>query len=206
MLLRSPCACCGATTAAPVCPACASGLGPAPALAPPLHVDACVAALEYDGARRILTSLKNGQRRDLTGWLADRMVERVDVPRGAVVTWAPTTPARRRARGFDQAELLARAAARRWEVPCRPLLVRAHGAPQAGRGAGERRANPSFSARRPVPPSVVLVDDVTTTGATLTAAARALRPAGAVTILGVVAARAAGARAAGARAAGGHHG
>lgn len=199
MLLRSSCAGCAgrdpgpAPRSAPVCLACFEVLEPARSLAPPLHLDACVAGLDYDSARSLITSLKNGQRRDLTGWLADRMVENLRPFPGAVVTWPPTAPARRRARGFDQAELLARAASRRWGLPCRPLLQRVGGAPQAGRSADERRGNPWFSANRASPSAVVLVDDVATTGATLTAAARALRSAGSVSVIAVVAARSAGA-------------
>lgn len=192
MLLRSSCAGCGEPGSPAICGACLGALRPAPALAPPLHLDSCTAALDYDSARSLVTSLKNGQRRDLTGWLADRMVERLQPPPDAVVTWAPTAPARRRARGFDQAEVLARAAARRWGLPCRALLRRSGGTPQAGRSAGERRGNPSFAVSGAAPVTVVLVDDVATTGATLTAAARALRSAGAVTVVGVVAARSAG--------------
>jgi predicted amidophosphoribosyltransferase len=190
VLLRSSCGICEVGSG-PVCTACASALLPVASLAPPLHLDACAAALDYDGARSLVTSLKNGQRRDLAGWLATRIAGALDPPCGAVVTWAPTSGARRRSRGFDQAELLARATARRWELPCRPLLRRA-APPQAGRSAGERRGNPAFSVVRPAPATVVVGDDVATSGATLTAAARALRAAGATTVVGAVAARSAG--------------
>lgn len=192
MLLRSPCGICQACNG-PVCAACAAELRAAGSLAAPLHLDVCVAALDYDAARSLITSLKNGQRRDVAGWLAGRITELVRPPAGALVTWAPTTAPRRRSRGFDQAELLARASARRWDLACRPLLRRTGAASQAGRTAQERRSNPSFAATRSVPPVVVVVDDVVTTGSTLTAAARALRAAGAVTVVGAVAARSDGA-------------
>jgi competence protein ComFC len=107
-----------------------------------------------------------------------------------VVTWAPTSKDRRRRRGFDQAELLARRVARELGLPSAALLRRAHGPPQTGRLAAERRVGPAFvvvAAR--VPSHVLVVDDVVTTGATLTAAARALRHAGAATVVGVAAAR-----------------
>ncbi len=190
MLLRSVCGICGVRPG-PVCPACAARLTPAASLAPPLHLDGCTAALDYASARSLVTSLKNGQRRDLVGWLADRVVEHAVPPPGSVVTWAPTSAARRQRRGFDQAELLARATARRWDLRCRALLHRTSAPPQAGRSGRERRANPSFAAAGVAPVAVVLVDDVVTTGATLTAAARALRAAGAVTVVGAVVARSA---------------
>ena len=68
-----------------------------------------------------------------------------------VVTWAPTTAARRRQRGFDQAELLARALARRLHVPCRRLLLRPPGNAQTGQPLDVRRAGPAFHPARPSP-------------------------------------------------------
>lgn len=186
VLIGSTCAGCGVLGPV-VCGACERCLEHAPALPPPTDVDAWSALLRYDPAARVLlTGLKNGQRRDLVAWLADGLVRLVPAPPPAVLTWAPTAPARRRARGFDQAELLARSLARRWGLPCRGLLQRRPGPAQAGRGASERRAHPGFRAVRAVPPSVLVVDDVATTGATLGAAAQTLRQAGAAEVRAVV--------------------
>jgi predicted amidophosphoribosyltransferase len=106
-----------------------------------------------------------------------------------VVTWAPTTVARRRQRGFDHAELLARSVARGLSVPARSLLRREPGPPQTGLAAAARRRGPVFAAARRASRSVLLVDDVATTGATLAAAAAALRGAGAQRVVAVTAAR-----------------
>jgi predicted amidophosphoribosyltransferase len=107
-----------------------------------------------------------------------------------LVTWAPTTTARRRARGFDHAELLARAVARELQLPVRATLHRRAGPPQTGRPAALRRAGPRFDARRVrLPSRVLLVDDVATTGATVAAAADALRRAGASAVIALTAAR-----------------
>ena len=107
-----------------------------------------------------------------------------------VVTWAPTAPGRRRARGYDQAEVLARAVGRSLGVPVRGLLRRTDRAgPQTGRRRAERLARaPTFVATRRVPDRVVVVDDVVTTGATLQAAASALVAGGAHSVRAVAAA------------------
>lgn len=132
-------------------------------------------------ARQTLLALKYRNRRAVARHLARLMVRRLrlaDVPIH-VVSWAPTSRARVMQRGFDQAELLARAVARELGVPCRRLLYRAHGAPQTGRSRAERLDAPQFRSRRAARPlSVLLVDDVVTTGATLLAAREALLDAG----------------------------
>ena len=189
---------CGAQGPAP-CERCAAELRPAPSLPAPPGVGGCTALLAYDGAgRELVARLKYRNARSSVPFLARGMAAilraEVDTPGGLpgidVVTWAPTTPARRRARGFDQARLLARAVARELGVPCRPLLRRQPGPAQTGRDAAARHAGPAFSSLRPVPGRrVLLVDDVVTTGATVAAAAQALRAAGAGEVHVVAAAR-----------------
>ena len=162
---------------------------PAPALPPPPGVDACAAVLAYEGpARELVARLKyRNHRSALDGMAAAMAASLTAVP--DVVTWAPTTDARRRARGFDHAELLARRIARRLGRPCRRLLTRAPGPPQTGRSRTDRQAGPRLDARVGVEGTVLLVDDVVTTGATATAAAAALRRAGASRVEVVAAAR-----------------
>jgi len=194
VLLPTTCPGCGARGPAP-CPRCTAELRRAPALAVPPSLDTCTALLAYEGVgRELVARLKYRNARAAAGFLATAMAALVDPGDVDVVTWAPTTAARRRRRGFDQAALLARLVARRMGRPCRPLLVRPPGPPQTGRAGAARRLPRGFeartSARRRRPRArVLLVDDVVTTGATMTAAARALRAAGATAVHGLAAAR-----------------
>jgi len=145
----------------------------AKARAPYLHGGALAEAiwrLKYDGCEDLARPL---------GLLFDGC----EAPRSRLIVPVPLHPSRLRERGYDQAALLARAAARRFALPCRDLLVRTHptGA-QVGLDRRRREANVrgAFRARRAIPGArVCLVDDVLTTGATAAEAARALLAAGA---------------------------
>lgn len=107
-----------------------------------------------------------------------------------VVTWAPLSRRRKRRRGFDQGEAMARAAARALGLPAEPLLEKRRDAgPQSRlKESAERRAN-VLGAYRLRPGAdvaglrVLLVDDVVTSGATLGECARVLREAGAAQVL-----------------------
>jgi predicted amidophosphoribosyltransferase len=188
-LLPLACPGCGAA-AEPICSRCASGLHAAPSAAAPWGVDAWFAAFAYEGvARELVARVKYRGAHAVVGWLAAAMAPLVPPPLPDVVTWAPTTPARRRERGFDHAELLARAVGRLAHRGTRRLLSRAPGPPQTGQPAAARRVGPAFAPRGRVPPAVLLVDDVATTGATIAAAAVVLRDAGAERILALTAAR-----------------
>ncbi|GAA6393381.1 DNA utilization protein GntX [uncultured Clostridium sp.] len=107
-----------------------------------------------------------------------------------LVTWAPLSKKRRRKRGFDQGELLARTVGECLALPVLPLLEKSrHTVPQSSLPDGAaRRANAlgAYSllpGRRIEGGRVLLVDDVVTSGATLSECARLLCQGGAKQVL-----------------------
>lgn len=149
--------------------------------APPDGIEAAAAAAEHTGvARDLVSALKFRRRLAVAELMAERLAPLVPADDRAVLVPVPSAPWRWRRRGFNPAAELAAALAERLGIGVVDCLRRRGEAHQVGRGRGQRRA-PSFSVRAtgPAPPSCVLIDDVLTTGGTLTACAIALRGAGA---------------------------
>lgn len=149
-----------------------------------------IAAVPFAGrARDVLLGFKYRNRRQLAHHFAGLLVNRLlaegvrphDVD---VVTWAPTSRRRRQQRGFDQAEVVARRVAAQIGVPCRRLLERDAGSvAQTGLDRSSRLHGPTFRASpRSAGQTVLLIDDVVTTGSTLRSADRALTDAGALAV------------------------
>jgi predicted amidophosphoribosyltransferase len=143
--------------------------------------DTAWAATRYEGtAQALITALKFSGRLALADAAADAIV--AGLPPGlaaGIVVPVPSAPARRRARGFDPTALIAQSLAARLGLPSLPCLSRADGPRQVGRRRGLRLADPPrMEPAGAVPETATLVDDVTTTGATLSACAQALRAAG----------------------------
>jgi predicted amidophosphoribosyltransferase len=155
------------------------------------HVPALF-AYEHHGAR-IVQALKYRDGRRLVAPLADGMArcwaEVAPAAPGLVVTWVPTSGPRRRTRGFDQSELLARAVARRLGATAGPLLRRRPGPAQTGLDRAAREAAAGYVATARTGAPVLLLDDVCTTGSTLRAASAALAATGSRPIGHVVVAR-----------------
>jgi predicted amidophosphoribosyltransferase len=143
------------------------------------------AAVAYVGPARDLVAAwkEHGLRRAAT-LAAELTVERLEPPAVDVITYIPPDPARLLVRGYHPAGRLARELAVRWALPEVALLVRTGSTPSArqvglARVERLRNARGAFVAVATTPKRVLLVDDVYTTGATVSAAATALRHAGA---------------------------
>ena len=201
VLLPDPCPGCGGPRGlrggAALCPGCR----PADLLLPrPVPADWPIASAwtigDYEGPLGGL--VRRGKYRpdpramdELAGYLAAAVPGRI--PRADRVCPVPVPWRRALRRGFNQAELLSRPVARCLGLPHQRLLRRRDHGEQAGRSQHERRRRQrrSFYCPAPVQGTVLLVDDVYTTGSTARACAQELITAGArkVLVLTAVAAR-----------------
>ncbi len=140
------------------------------------------AAVEYDQAvRRIVAGWKERGLRRIAVLAAEVVAETFPRPDVDCLVSVPADPERRLKRGHHAAAGLARELASLWELPVEPLLERTRpSTPQRGLDDAARRRNVAGAFRAgPSPRKVLVVDDVYTTGATVSAAASALRKAGA---------------------------
>lgn len=116
-----------------------------------------------------------------------------DLPAKTVVVPVPTVRAHIRERGYDHAKLLAEYIADKRELQCKVMLERATSTKQRGADRKKRlaQAKEAFKVNRIVNPDVpcLLVDDIVTTGATITYATEALRQAGVKTVWATALAR-----------------
>ena len=146
--------------------------------------DEVIRGLKYHRLEFLADDLARGMAADLRGLETEH----------DVVTAVPLHWRRRLERGYNQAQLIAKPLARRLGLPYRRLLIRSvSSAPQTTLSARERRSNVEdiFRCRRGVEihrARVLLIDDVATTGATLDAASRTLKSAGADLITAAVSA------------------
>ena len=186
----------------PVCPACGRKYPDVPL---PMqeqrfrHVDRCVSPLWYAGDVR--ASLLRYKFRGLTGYAAvygDFLRKCLDENGISCdsITWVPLSRRRLRERGYDQARLLAGEIARGRGMTCEKLLEKRRDTPaQSGLGGREARKTNAAGAYRVCGADTVrgkrvpLVDDIVTTGETLTECARVLKEAGAASVTAVTVAR-----------------
>jgi ComF family protein len=166
-----------------------------PCRAPDAAIRAARAFAAYHGATgtspiaTAITHFKYGGARRLGRRLASALITRVPDPTVDLVMPVPLHVRRLRTRGFNQSALLARHVARHLGCPVAlTTLVRTRDTPsQTSFGPLERALNvaAAFAVRDPARVcgrAVLLIDDVWTSGATVTAVARALRASGAAAV------------------------
>lgn len=164
-------------------------------------IDKCVSPLYYkDKVRASVHRYKFGgcsaYSRRYGIIMSDCVENNLDCRSIDVISWIPLSKKRLRRRGYDQARLIAEEIAAKTGLPCRQLLqkVKNNSAQSLTRDAKQRRENVAgvyalddgadVSGLR-----ILLVDDVVTTGATMSEAARILRKEGAKSVFGVTLAR-----------------
>jgi predicted amidophosphoribosyltransferase len=157
--------------------------------------DSARAAVPYTAlVREAVRAWKERGLRRFAPVAAELVVQRVPRPAADVITYIPPDGDRSVKRGHQPARDLAEALGERWGLPVSGLLERMRPVSQQttlSRADRHRNVRGAFGvARTNAPPAVVLVDDVFTTGATVDAAAAALRAAGAARIVVVTFARA----------------
>src|SRR6266516_2449131 len=191
-LIPALCVACGRScrSEAVVCTRCGRRLAAATPLAGkgPSGLDRAWSSAPHEGvARDLVTALKFRRMLPVAELMADRIqwLAPATLLGGALVP-VPTATLRSMRRGFDTSAEIAAALAARLDSPVTPCLSRRGGGRQVGRRRAQRIGHPpEIHAKGAVPRSVLLVDDVLTTGATLSACARALRGAGAVRVVAV---------------------
>lgn len=160
----------------------------------------CAAFAYEDAAKRLVWELKFGALEEAGVVLGWHLASAIRV-RGweiDLVTWVPMPQKRRRERGIDHARILAEQLAQALDLPCAALLARReeddtsqHTLDRAERLRHARDAFcPAVDAPSPEGLSLLLVDDVLTTGATAADCVRELRDMGAARVLVGVACRA----------------
>jgi ComF family protein len=155
-------------------------------------------ACAFEGpVRRAVHALKYRGARNHAPLLADLLARAVSLSLGGidVLVPVPLAAGRRRSRGFNQSELIARDVGTRLGIPVAPGLVMRTRETDAQVGMGAaRRENVTGAFRLATGVSLVdryvaLLDDVTTTGATLRACAEPLAAAGAAAVIGLAVAK-----------------
>jgi ComF family protein len=163
------------------------------------HTELVLAPLRYEGVvRESLLRYKFGGLTAYAAVYAEFLAKCIDENGISCdsITWVPLSRRRLRQRGYDQARLLAEDLSRRLSVPCLPTLRKIRNNPrQSATGNAEKRCRNVKGVYAAMPEAdldgktILLVDDIVTTGATLSEAASVLQKAGAASVIGLTLAR-----------------
>jgi len=156
------------------------------------NLENCLSPLFYDGlVRESLHRYKFGGLTAYSEIYSDFLAKCIDENQIScdIITWVPLSRKRLRKRGYDQAELLARGTAKRLGVECVPLLNKTRdNPPQSQTGSAKKRRVNAAGCYQCAKPAltegkrILLIDDIVTTGATLSECAGVLKGAGAAEI------------------------
>lgn len=139
-----------------------------------------------DVLRKLIDDYKFENVRAAYKVLVDLLDEKIDIlPPTTVVVPVPTIARHIRERGYDHAALIAKEHARRRKLTYKAIIQRRDNSTQREASRGQRLAQAQKAFQVGSSPSArpyLIIDDIVTTGATLTYAAKALRDAGATQI------------------------
>lgn len=153
--------------------------------------DEGVSLYEYeDSAKKLVLALKDGHAKYLAPYFGELLAGKIKVFGWQIdaVTFVPILPEKRRIRGYNQAEEIAKAIAEHLDVPCEELLYKKKSTlSQKSLSFEERQKNliDSFRAEQRIRINgkrILLVDDIKTTGATLSECAKTLKARGAKSV------------------------
>ena len=195
IFMPNRCPCCGGFIrwSEKLCAGCAESLPPSCCGdAPPEGCSASASAFAFDGpARQGIYSLKNGWGKAFAEYAARLLAERLDGCGADLITSVPMPYRKKSERGWNQAEVIAKELAKEMQLPCDHSILRRkysrveqHGLSAAGRAdnAAEQysaaKDHADIKGRR-----IILVDDVITTGATVSACAKLLLGLGAADVI-----------------------
>lgn len=163
------------------------------------NVELCVSPLYYEGAvRQALLRYKFSGAAACSRVFGKMLAKCIDESQIScdIITWVSLSRKRLRKRGYDQARLLAESAAKELDLPCKVMLRKIRDNPaQSGIGDYKKRHENVAGVYEAVNADIIkgrrilLVDDIVTTGATLSEAASVLKKAGAVSVTAATVAR-----------------
>lgn len=141
----------------------------------------------YQGViKKLVTELKYAGIKEIGLVIGELLADAVIIPPVEIITAVPLYPDKLRQRGFNQTEIIGQRLSKLLHLPYQPLLIKTKSTtPQASLTDRHQRLhnlhncfalNPEYSNQ--LPASVLLIDDVITTGATLCSCAEVLKQAG----------------------------
>jgi competence protein ComFC len=165
-------------------------------------VDEAWAVFSHDPPiTKLLYQLKYGSVKDIGTYLGDLIDYTFEVPKADSIVSVPLHSKKEKFRGFNQADVIARQLARQTKLPCHDLLLRRKNtkAQATGMDKAQRAKNTQQlyainrrtlnklqrASQHSLPSTVLLIDDVITTGSTLNACAKVLKENGVQKVIGL---------------------